>query len=87
MDNRFTVKTDAPGVEVSWQVTGIRQDAYANKHRIPVDEEKSEQERGYYLHPDVFNQAEEKGIEWARHPQVMQHMKGMREQMKRDRKQ
>ena len=33
-------------VEVSWQVTGIRQDAYAEKHRIPVEEDKPADEQG-----------------------------------------
>jgi hypothetical protein len=32
--NRFRIRTDRPEVEVSWQVTGIRKDAYANAHRI-----------------------------------------------------
>ncbi|HEV8486371.1 MAG TPA: hypothetical protein VGV87_22700 [Blastocatellia bacterium] len=41
--NRFTIKTNATNVEVSWQVTGIRKDAYGNKHRISVEEVKSEQ--------------------------------------------
>src|SRR5262249_21488368 len=27
-DNHFRIKTSVPNVEVSWQVTGIRQDAY-----------------------------------------------------------
>jgi hypothetical protein len=27
-------------MKVSWQVTGIRQDAFANEHRIPVEEDK-----------------------------------------------
>src|SRR4029434_4749076 len=58
--NRFTVKTSSPNVKVSWQVTGVRQDAYANKHRIPVEELKNENERGHYLYPEVFNQPEEK---------------------------
>lgn len=49
--NRFTIKTDKPGVEVSWQVTGIRQDAFANANRIPVEETKPAAERGLYLHP------------------------------------
>jgi hypothetical protein len=53
-DNHFTIKTSKPGVKVSWQVTGIRHDAYANVHRVPVEEEKPEQERGKYLHPEVF---------------------------------
>jgi hypothetical protein len=41
-------------VKVSWQVTGIRQDAFANAHRIPVEEEKLGTERGHYLHPELF---------------------------------
>jgi hypothetical protein len=34
--NHFTIRTDEPRVEVSWQVTGIRHDKYANQHRIRV---------------------------------------------------
>jgi len=79
-DNRFTIKTDRPGVEVSWQVTGIRQDAYANKHRIPVEEMKPERERGYYLHPQVFDQPEEKSVEWARDPEMMRQIKNQRQE-------
>jgi len=52
--NRFTIKTDRPGVKVSWQVTGIRRDAYANAHRIQVEVDKPESERGTYLHPGLF---------------------------------
>jgi hypothetical protein len=43
--NRFVVKTNKPGVEVSWQVTGIRHDAFANAHRIRVEAPKPAQER------------------------------------------
>jgi trimeric autotransporter adhesin len=53
-DDRFVLRTSRPHVEVSWQVTGIRQDAWAQKHRIPVEEAKPEAERGRYLHPDAF---------------------------------
>jgi hypothetical protein len=80
--NRFTIKTNAPNVEVSWQVTGIRKDAYANQHRIPVEEMKPENERGSYLHPDAYGQPEERGVEWARNPELMQQMKETREQIK-----
>ncbi|GAA4364450.1 hypothetical protein GCM10023185_34010 [Hymenobacter saemangeumensis] len=51
--NQFRI-AGQPGAEVSWQVTGIRQDKYANAHRIPVEEAKQPAERGYYLHPDAF---------------------------------
>jgi trimeric autotransporter adhesin len=63
--NHFVIRTSKPNVEVSWQVTGIRHDAYANAYRIPVEEAKSSVEQGYYLHPEVFGQPESKGISSA----------------------
>lgn len=60
--DRFTIKTDKPSVKVSWQVTGVRQDAYAKAHRIRVEEEKAEQERGHYLHPELFGAREQDAI-------------------------
>ena len=53
--NSFKIAGGKPGMKVSWQVTGVRQDAYANAHRIPVEEEKPAAERGAYLHPDAFD--------------------------------
>jgi hypothetical protein len=50
-DNQFVIRTDAPNVRVSWQVTGTRHDAYAEAHRIPVEEDKPDADRGKYLHP------------------------------------
>ena len=52
--NRFKIAGGKPNAEVSWQVTGIRHDAWANAYRIPVEEEKSAKERGTYLHPELF---------------------------------
>ncbi len=52
--NTFVIRTNKPCVEVSWQVTGVRQDTYANLHRIQVEEEKPLRERGTYLHPEAF---------------------------------
>jgi hypothetical protein len=63
--NRFKIEGGKPGAKVSWQVTGVRQDAYANAHRVPVEEDKTANERGYYLHPDAFGQPQSKGIEMA----------------------
>jgi hypothetical protein len=64
----FVIKTDKPYVKVSWQVTGVRQDAWANAHRIPVEEEKSEKEKGHYLHPELFGHAGEPNVFEATHP-------------------
>jgi trimeric autotransporter adhesin len=63
----FSIKTDKPNVKVSWQVTGIRHDEWADAHRIPVEETKPEEERGFYLHPELFGAAKEKSVAWARH--------------------
>ncbi|HZM90388.1 MAG TPA: hypothetical protein VFF31_27965 [Blastocatellia bacterium] len=66
--NRFQIKTSAPGIEVSWQVTGIRSDAAIRKHPFTVEADKANDERGLYLSPEAYDQPQEKGIQWARDP-------------------
>jgi len=73
--NRFEIAGGVPGGEVSWQITGVRHDAYAEAHRIPVEEPKPTVEQGTYLHPELFGQPEEKRVEWATHPGMMRRMK------------
>jgi hypothetical protein len=63
--NRFKIAGGKPHGEVSWQVTGIRQDAYADAYRIPTEEDKPTAEKGYYLHPEVFGQPASKSIQAA----------------------
>jgi hypothetical protein len=55
-NNRFTIKTDKTSVKVSWQVTGIRRDPYANDHRIQVETDKATGERGSYSYPSGYAQ-------------------------------
>ena len=69
-DNRFTIRTDAPRVEVSWQVTGVRSDAAMLKHPFKSEEDKADNERGFYVTPEAFGQPKEKQIERARHPEL-----------------
>jgi len=59
--NQFKIGGGIPGRKVSWQVTGIRHDAYANAHRIQIEELKPAAAVGTYLHPDAFGQPVEKG--------------------------
>jgi hypothetical protein len=61
-DNSFIIRTSAPLTTVSWQLTGIRQDLYANAHRIQVEVNKPARERGKYLHPELYGQPREAGI-------------------------
>jgi len=72
--NRFTIRTDKPGVKVSWQVTGIRHDAYADAHRIQVEEEKAPQEQGRYLHPELFGASPEQAIGMRLPPRLPQDL-------------
>jgi hypothetical protein len=60
--NRFKIAGGKTGGKVSWQVTGIRHDAYAEAHRIKVEEDKPAQERGHYLHPELFGATENEAI-------------------------
>ena len=53
--NAFHIAGGKSGLKVSWQVTGIRHDPYANAHPIPVEEEKPPSERGRYLVPDSIH--------------------------------
>jgi len=61
-NGRFTIRTDKPNVEVSWQVTGIRQDPWANEHRIEVEVDKPEDERGYFIAPELYGLGNERSV-------------------------
>lgn len=60
--NSFKIGGGIAGKRVSWQITGIRQDAFANANRIPTEELKPADEQGLFLHPEAFRQPKEKGV-------------------------
>ena len=62
--NRFTVATSEPGTEVCWQVTGVRQDAYARAHPLVVEAAKTGREKGRYLNPAEHGQPASKGVDF-----------------------
>jgi len=53
-NNQFLVATSEPDIEVSWQVTGVRHDAFAESHPVTVESEKTAEEKGYYINPEAF---------------------------------
>jgi hypothetical protein len=61
-DNQFKIAGGKKGQKISWMVTGIRQDAWANAHRIPTEEEKPANEQGRYLHPELFGAGPDKSV-------------------------
>lgn len=60
--NRFKVAGGKPHQRVSWAVTGIRQDAWAEKNRMAVEQLKADDERGTYLSPEAFGVPSSKGV-------------------------
>ena len=69
--NSFKIAGGTSGMEVSWQITGIRQDPYANQNRIHVEVEKPEKEKGHYLHYKEYNKPIEQSIRAAKYPEVL----------------
>ncbi len=61
-NNQFVIAGGQPGMKVSWEVTGVRHDAYAKAHPLHVTVDKPEQERGYYLHPELYDAPMEKSV-------------------------
>jgi hypothetical protein len=66
--NRFRIAGGQPRGKVSWQVTGIRQDPYAEANRVPVEEDKPAEEQGTYLYPELYGQPETTGLNYQWDP-------------------
>lgn len=65
-NNQFKIAGGVKNLEVSWMITGIRDDAYAKKYRTPVEEEKSADQKGYYLQPTAFEASYQKSIDYLK---------------------
>ena len=61
-------------MKVSWQVTGIRQDVYANAHRIQVEVDKTGDELGKYVHPKENGVSETLGINYEEQKKMEEEM-------------
>ncbi|NDU74378.1 hypothetical protein GWI34_17305 [Actinomadura sp. DSM 109109] len=61
-ENGFAIAGGEPRMRVSWQVTGVRRDAWSGLHPVNVEEDKPAGERGYYLHPEAHGQPAERAV-------------------------
>ncbi|MGA9527715.1 MAG: DNRLRE domain-containing protein [Terriglobales bacterium] len=84
-NHEFGIRSSVPNVKVSWQITGVRQDAFAKANPMVVEEEKDARLKGFYIHPELYGAPVEKQIEWARHPQMMKQLQKQRNQVKEKR--
>lgn len=58
-NNQFEITTSVPNVKVSWQVMGVRNDAYMQKvNNLQAEEDKPAFMRGKYLTPAAYGQPE-----------------------------
>jgi hypothetical protein len=53
-NNQFVIQTNEPNVKVSWQITGIRNDKYAQENRINPEPFKEDKAKGKYLNPELY---------------------------------
>ena len=67
-DGRFSIAGGGPRIEVCWQVTGVRRDAWALAHPLVVEEDKTPEEQGFYLHPQELGQSAERDVSSIHHP-------------------
>ncbi len=77
-NHEFAIRTNAPNVEVSWQVTAVRHDRFAQANPLVVEQQKEPRARGFYVHPELYGAPANKQIEWSRHPQMMKRSAELR---------
>jgi hypothetical protein len=53
-DNQFVIRTSKPNVQVSWQVTARRNDAYMRAHPFQAEQAKTGEEQGKYVDPQAY---------------------------------
>lgn len=68
--NKFVIQTSTPNVEVSWQITAVRADKFANENRIVPEEEK--EFKGTYLHPELYGAGKEQSETYVRNRKALQ---------------
>lgn len=61
-NNEFVIRTDKPNVKVSWMVLATRNDPYVRYFCKPTVIEKSPEQRGKYLVPQVYGKDDSYGI-------------------------
>ncbi len=62
--NVFIIQTNQPNIEVSWQVTGVRKDPWAEKNRVIPEVDKKPEDKGKYIHPLEYGVPIEKGVDF-----------------------
>jgi hypothetical protein len=78
-NNQFKLAGGSKGLKVSWQVSGVRRDAWATANPILTEEEKTGEDHGRYLHPAAHGQPRENSVRLALHATIQQHLSRIRQ--------
>ncbi len=61
-NNQFEIATSLPNVEVSWEIKGVRNDAYMqNVYKLKAEEVKPAGIKGKYFSPEAYNMPASRG--------------------------
>lgn len=66
VENKFKIAGGSANMKVSWTITGVRKDAFAEANRVEVEEDKPEEYKGYYLHAEAHGQPFERSIDFLK---------------------
>jgi hypothetical protein len=61
-NNKFEVATNQPNIKVSWQITGVRNDARMQRTPFVAVEEKPTKQKGTYWDPESHKQPQNKHV-------------------------
>lgn len=75
--NSFEIAGEKAGDRVSWQVTGIRKDSFANKYRLKPQTPKTGLDQGKYHHPECFGAPATSRIRYQTLPPEVNSSHGM----------
>lgn len=70
-NNSFTIAGGTAGMKISWQLTGVRKDAYALANPILLEVPKDAEDIGLYSHPEVYGKPKELGIDYVRENKLL----------------
>ena len=81
---QFEIAGGKPGMEITWQITGIRKDRWAEANRIQVEEDKPAGEIGSYLHPELYGLSQQLSVTWRHDQEMIRKIAEMQEKMSRN---
>lgn len=68
-NNQFSIRTDKGGVEVSWQVSGVRNDIRARRNPFVTERPKDDDDKGTRIHPQDWGLPENRRLRWRKSPE------------------